>query len=84
MEPGHPVRAPHVLPVRPADLVAGVQRLLKGHTGAWRTALMACVTLASPFAVMFSLVGGLLGPPGVLIGALIPYLLLVWIASAFP
>ena len=61
-----------------------VQRLLKGHTGAWRTALMACVTLASPFAVMFSLVGGLLGPPGVLIGALIPYLLLVWIASAFP
>ena len=41
--------------------------------------MMACVTLASPFAVMFSLVGGLLGPPGVLIGALIPYLLLVGI-----
>ena len=56
-----------------------VQRLLRGCTGAWRTALMVGVALATPFAVLFSLVGGLLGPPVVLIGTLIPYLLLVGI-----
>ena len=54
-----------------------VQHLLKGCTGAWRTALMVGVALATPFAVLFSLFGGLLGPPVVLIGALVPYLLLV-------
>jgi hypothetical protein len=54
-----------------------VQRLLKGCTGAWRTVLIVGVVLATPFAVLFSLVGGLLGPPVVLLGALVPYLLLV-------
>ena len=54
-----------------------VQRLLKGSSGTWRTVLMVAVALATPFAIWFSLFGGLLGPPGVLIGALIPYLLLV-------
>ena len=54
-----------------------VQRLLKGCTGAWRTVLMVGVVLATPFAVLFSLFGGLLGPPVVLIGTLVPYLLLV-------
>ena len=48
-----------------------VQRLLEGCTGAWRTALMVGVALATPFAVLFSLLGGLLGPPIVLIGTLI-------------
>ena len=54
-----------------------VQRLLKGCTGAWRTVLIIGVLLATPFAVLFSLAGGLLGPPVVLIGALVPYLFLV-------
>ena len=54
-----------------------VQRLLRGCSGTWRTILMVCVGLATPFAILFTLVGGLLGPPGVLIGGLIPYLLLV-------
>ncbi len=56
-----------------------VQRLLKGSSGAWRSTLMVAVALATPLAVWFSLVGGLLGPPGILFGALIPYLLLVGI-----
>ncbi len=38
---------------------------------------MVGVGLATPFAILFSLFGGLLGPPVVLIAALIPYLLLV-------
>ena len=54
-----------------------VRRLLRGFTGAWRSALMVGVGLATPFAILFSVVGGLLGPPVVLIAALIPYLLLV-------
>ncbi len=54
-----------------------VQRLLRGSTGAWRVALIVCVAVATPLAVLFSLVGGLLGPPVVLIYTLIPYLLLV-------
>ena len=56
-----------------------VQRLLKGSSGAWRSTLMVAVALATPLAVWFSLVGGLLGPLGVLFGTLIPYLLLVGI-----
>ncbi len=60
-------------------LLAGllVQRLLRGSTGAWRSVLLAGVGLATPFAILFSLFGGLLGPPVVLIAALIPYLVLV-------
>ena len=56
-----------------------VQRFLRGVVGAWRTVLLAAVAVATPFAVMFSLVGGLLGPHMVVIGALVPYLLLVGI-----
>lgn len=60
-------------------LLAGLllQRLLRGCTGAWRYVLLAGAGLATPFAILFSLGGGLLGPAGVLIGALIPYLVLV-------
>ena len=54
-----------------------VQRLLRGCTGAWRTTLMVCVGIATPFAILLTLLGGLLGPHVVLIGGLIPYLLLV-------
>ena len=56
-----------------------VQRLLRGCTGTWRSVLVVGIVLATPFAVLFSLFGGLLGPPVVLIGTLIPYLLLVGI-----
>ena len=56
-----------------------VQRFLRGVVGAWRTVLLAAVAVATPFAVLFSLVGGLLGPHMVVIGALVPYLLLVGI-----
>lgn len=56
-----------------------VQRLLKGSSGSWRIALKVAAALATPPAVWFSIVGGLLGPPSILIGALIPYLFLVGI-----
>ncbi len=55
------------------------QRLLRGVAGSWRTVLMVGIALATPLAVMFSLVGGLLGPHVVIIGALVPYLVLVGI-----
>ena len=54
-----------------------VQRLLRGYEGGWRTFLISAVVIASPFAVLGSLVGGLLGPPFVVLYALFPYLLLV-------
>ena len=54
-----------------------VQRLLRGCQGGWRTFLISAVVIASPFAVLGSLVGGLLGPPFVVLYALFPYLLLV-------
>ena len=56
-----------------------VQRFLRGVAGPWRTVLLVAVAVATPFAVLFSLVGGLLGPHMVLLGALVPYLLLVGI-----
>ena len=54
-----------------------VQRLLRGCEGGWRTFLISAVVIASPFAVLGSLVGGLLGPPFVVLYGLFPYLLLV-------
>ena len=54
-----------------------VQRLLRGCEGRWRTFLIAATIIASPFAVLGSLVGGLLGPPVVILYAVFPYLLLV-------
>ena len=56
-----------------------VQRLLRGCEGRWRTFLILAIAIASPFAVLGSLVGGLLGPPFVVLYAVLPYLLLVGI-----
>ena len=53
------------------------QRLLRGVIGSWRVVLLVAFAVATPLAVGFSLVGGLLGPHMVVIGALVPYLLLV-------
>ena len=55
------------------------QRLLRGVLGSWRIVLLVAFAVATPFAVGFSLVGGLLGPHMVVIGALVPYLLLIGI-----
>lgn len=55
------------------------QRLLRGVAGSWRTVLLVGIGLATPLALMFSLVGGLIGPHVVIIGALVPYLVLVGI-----
>lgn len=55
------------------------QRLLRGVAGSWRTVLMVGIGLATPLALLFSLVGGLLGPHVVILGALVPYLVLVGI-----
>ena len=60
-----------------------VQRLLRGCEGGWRTFLISAVVVASPFAVLGSLVGGLLGPPFVVLYALFPYLLLVGVPVLF-
>ncbi len=59
-------------------LLAGllVQRLLRGSSGAWRKFLIGAVVIATPFSVGLSLVGGLLGPPLVLLYGLVPYLIL--------
>ena len=55
------------------------QRLLREVAGSWRSVLLVAIAVATPLAVLFSLVGGLLGPHMVVIGALVPYLLLVGI-----
>ena len=62
-------------------LLAGLlaQRLLRGVVGSWRSVLLVMFALATLLAVGFSLVGGLLGPHGVVIGAVVPYLILVGI-----
>ncbi len=62
-------------------LLAGllVQRLLRGAVGSWRSVFLVMFALATLLAVGFSLVGGLLGPHGVVIGAVVPYLILVGI-----
>ena len=52
-----------------------VERLLRGTAGRFRTLLLGATFLATPVAVAGSLVGGLFGPPGVLLYGLIPYLL---------
>ena len=54
-------------------------RMVRGCHGAWRTFLLVMIVIATPFAISFSLVGGLLGPLFVVLYALIPYLLLVGI-----
>ena len=39
----------------------------------WRTFLLVAIAIATPFAIVFSLVGGLLGPCFVVLYALVPY-----------
>ena len=55
------------------------QRLLRGVVGSSRRGLWVAIAVATPLAVLLSLVGGLLGPHMVVIGALVPSLLLVGI-----
>ena len=64
-----------------AGLLVGLlaQYLLKGVVGPWRTWILVGFAVATPFAVLFSLVGGLIGLHMVVIGALVPYLLLAGI-----
>ena len=50
---------------------------VRGTSGTWRFVLVLAGVLATPPALWFSLAGGLLGPPGVIIGATAPYLILV-------
>lgn len=56
-----------------------IQRLLRGTTSGFRILLLLATILATPVAVWLSLIGGLFGPPGVLIYGILPYLLLVGI-----
>ncbi len=56
-----------------------IQLLLRGTTSGFRTLLLVAAVLATPFAVYMSLGGGLLGPFGVVIAGILPYLLLVGI-----
>ena len=53
------------------------QWMVRGCHGVWRTFLLVAIAIATPFAIVFSLVGGLLGPYFVVLYALVPYLLLV-------
>ena len=52
------------------------QWMVRGCHGAWRTFLLVAIAIATPFVIVFSLVGGLLGPHFVVLYALVPYLLL--------
>ena len=56
-----------------------IQRLLRGTTSGFHILLLLATILATPVAVWLSLIGGLFGPPGVLIYGILPYLLLVGI-----
>ena len=62
-----------------AGILAGLilRWSLRGTSGTWRFVLGAAGVLATPLALWFSLAGGLLGPPGVIIGATAPYLIFV-------
>ncbi|MDE3000490.1 MAG: hypothetical protein OXU79_15555 [Gemmatimonadota bacterium] len=55
------------------------QRLLRGVSGTPRVWIIVGLAIATPLAVLFSLVGGLLGPHMVVIYALVPFLVLVGI-----
>ena len=48
--------------------------LLRGTNGTWRKLLIACIATAAVFAVPMSLLGGLFGPPVVVLGGLLPFL----------
>lgn len=53
------------------------QRLLRGVSGTPRVWILVGLAIATPLAVLLSLVGGLLGPHMVVIYALVPFLVLV-------
>lgn len=53
------------------------QRLLRGVSGTPRVWIIVGLAIATPLAVLFSLLGGLLGPHMVVIYALVPFLILV-------
>ena len=55
------------------------QRLLRGVDGSARVWILVGLAVATPLAVLFSLVGGLLGPHMVVVYALVPFLVLVGI-----
>ena len=55
------------------------QRLLRGVDGSARVWILVGLGVATPLAVLFSLVGGLLGPHMVVVYALVPFLVLVGI-----
>ncbi|MCE2439682.1 MAG: hypothetical protein J4F39_09670 [Candidatus Latescibacteria bacterium] len=55
------------------------QRMLKGVSGTPRVWILVGLAITTPLAVLFSLVGGLLGPHMVVIYALVPFLVLVGI-----
>lgn len=61
-----------------AGALAGlfVQWLLRGSRGGWRRFVIVSAVVATPLAIWMSLVGGLFGPPGVVLYCLAPYLLL--------
>ena len=54
---------------------------VRGTSGIWRFVLVVAAVLATPLALWFSLAGGLLGPPGVIVGATAPYLIFVGIPA---
>ena len=54
-----------------------VRALLRGASRRWRRKMLVAAVVATPLAVAGSLIGGLFGPAGVLVWALLPYLLLV-------
>lgn len=62
-----------------AGILAGLilQWSVRGTSGIWRIVLVVAGVLATPLALWFSIAGGLLGPPGVIIGATAPYLFFV-------
>lgn len=53
------------------------QRMLRGVSGTARVWILVGLAIATPLAVLFSLLGGLLGPHMVVIYALVPFLVLV-------
>ena len=55
--------------------------LNKGTTSRQRWMVLAAFLLASPFAMLLMLAGGLLGWPGVLVLPLIPWALFTWAGS---
>ena len=66
-----------------AGVLAGliVRGLLRGAQGRWRVCLIVLTVAATPFALLASLSGGLLGPPLVVLYATVPYMMFVGIPA---